>query len=100
MANLPDDQKLHTPGPWTVNPVEERVFGLGGDVVVWELNSNEADGRLIAAAPELLALCKELENWLRPEVTKEPDRTYFWRLVEVIRKAEGHAAPIFEASSR
>ncbi len=46
---------------------------------------------LIAAAPELLALCKDMENWLRPEVIKEPDRSYFWKLVAVIKKAEGRS---------
>jgi hypothetical protein len=51
--------------------------------------------RLVAVAPDLLDLCKQMEKWLRPEVEKEPDRTYFWKLVEIIRKAEGKSS-LFE----
>lgn len=46
-----------------------------------------ATGHLIAAAPDLLALCIEIRDWLKPELEKEPDRTYFWKLVDAIKKA-------------
>jgi len=49
----------------------------------------QANGRLIAAAPSLLAACKRAKKLLEPEVTKEPDRTIFWELVAAIRRAEG-----------
>ena len=48
----------HTPGPWVVKADEEIVYGTSHEgehiVVVYELNTNEADARLIAAAPDLL----------------------------------------------
>lgn len=62
----------HTPGPWTFVP-DDREDGILG--VVWgegwpiaEIYSDildpeeaEADTRLIAAAPELLAACQQAE---------------------------------------
>jgi len=48
----------HTPGPWIVDAAAEVVYGTSDEgehiVVVYELNTNEADARLIAAAPDLL----------------------------------------------
>ena len=44
--------------------------------------------RLIAAAPELLEVCKRAKKLLESEVTKEPDRTIFWELVAAISRAE------------
>ena len=37
---------------------------------------------------DLLTLCREMRDWLRPEVTKEPDRSYFWKLVTIIQTIE------------
>lgn len=104
-----DDPKTPTPGPWSVDTrTGLDVMGPDGkDVCValcQEMGGMLFDKKtigpecrqqafdnalLIAAAPDLLALCKEMLVWLRPEVVKEPERTYFWRLVEVVRKAEG-----------
>lgn len=51
-------QAKHTPGPWVWTPESESIHGYSPEgealVVVYELNTNEADARLIAAAPELL----------------------------------------------
>jgi hypothetical protein len=47
---------------------------------------------LLTEFEAMLTLCKQMKQWLEPELEKEPDRTYFWKLVEVIRKAEGAAA--------
>ena len=51
--------RLHTIGPWTLKADEEIVYGTSREgehiVVVYELGTNEADGKLIAAAPDLLA---------------------------------------------
>jgi hypothetical protein len=48
----------HTPGPWKFDPVGETIYGYSEEgevlVVVYEMNTNEADARLIAAAPGLL----------------------------------------------
>jgi hypothetical protein len=55
----------HTPGPWVVKADEEIVYGTSHEgeriVVVYELNSNEADAALIAAAPDLLAALREIK---------------------------------------
>jgi hypothetical protein len=91
----------HTPGPWFLfKPGSACIESPSGNIAVTNLaRASLADARLIAAAPELLALCREMENWLRPEVTEEPDRTYFWKLVEVIRKAEGKTPLFVEVKS-
>ena len=39
------------------------------------------------SAPELLALCLEMREWLRPELMQEPDRSFFWKLHHLIAKA-------------
>lgn len=111
VAGLADEQTKgsHTPGPWSAEdpidgqlsiveankPTHEWKFIAtiylreGNDPDEFTHRVSEANARLIAAAPELLTLCKQMKKWLEPELQKEPDRTYFWKLVEVIRKAEG-----------
>lgn len=60
-----------------------------------EVEKGDDSTVLLAAAemakvfPEMLALLKQIEDWLRPEVVKEPDRTYFWKVLHMVRKAEG-----------
>jgi hypothetical protein len=44
----------HTPGPWRVCDEQEQILGPEGEIIVWETGTNEANNRLIAAAPELL----------------------------------------------
>lgn len=53
----------HTPGPWRVDPTHRLcIESAAGNIGLVNLARNsEADARLIAAAPELLALC---ESWL------------------------------------
>ena len=108
----------HTSGPWTIKEDRGHTFkdgtvDYGGFRIdatdieqlayVWRSNVRfgssepfgaaeaEANAKLIAAAPELLALCNEMRDWLRPELVKEPDRTFFWKLHSVITKATGEA---------
>lgn len=62
-------KQTHTPGPWTANPARF-VAGANGDVaivndhhsliaVAYVRNGEEqANARLIAAAPDLLAACR------------------------------------------
>lgn len=101
----------HTPGPWHchfatavaeqadgewqdaigITTVDESSFskdGGRGDLIAfvpcdthWEENA-----RLIAAAPELLAICKEMAGILHAMSRVSPER---W--LQVIRKAEGKA---------
>jgi hypothetical protein len=61
----------HTPGPWRFNPVGE-VRGADWNVVVCDTYGNgdddvaDADARLIAAAPELLAACERALMLMSP----------------------------------
>ena len=96
----------HTPGPWQVSgvrqdsgaPYKGHMVGPDGDgvvVVPYDAKHHEeclSNARLIAAAPEMAALLQRMEDWLRPEVEKEPDRTFFWEIVELRRKMEGREA--------
>ena len=56
----------HTPGPWTLDPAAETVTGIDrfGEVqiVVYELGTNQADARLIAAAPDLLEVLRRIAD--------------------------------------
>lgn len=60
----------HTPGPWVVvqHPdgwtIQNRATGAGACVASQYGDSNEANARLIAAAPDLLAALKDAVNWL------------------------------------
>ena len=66
------DRTQHTPGPWAVNPVGAVVdsFRATGEIVpvcalLWPTDvrsedETEANARLIAAAPDLLAALKAL----------------------------------------
>lgn len=102
----------HSKGPWHVIPADRAenrwIVGMEDETSVascapvgpWiSAEVADANTRLIAAAPDLLALCRQMADWLRPEVVKEPDRTFFWKLVEVIRKAEGEQ-PLFAAADQ
>jgi len=103
-ANVPAQGSLHTPGPWAVeNPMdfELSIVEANKPTHEWKFiasiptspefdfprSTAEANARLIAAAPDLLALCLEMRQWLLPELTKEPDRSFFWKLHHAIAKA-------------
>lgn len=94
----------HTPGPWFL-PVENAgsagtsVWARGGDVRVADCNSagislpgRQADARLIAAAPDLLA---ELERQIEREYNPfEPDNQSdaYTRMTALRARATGEAA--------
>lgn len=76
----------HTPGPWYANDDCIEIDGPDGprDVtlaVVMQPTNAAADARLIAAAPELLALVKRLR-----EVFEELDGD--WRVIDATRVDE------------
>jgi len=59
----------HTPGPWYLNtpdPNPSRTVRFISDVCTDLLGATDADARLIAAAPDLLAEVK----WLREKITQ------------------------------
>jgi hypothetical protein len=56
----------------------------------WDAEEDEANARLIAAAPELLAACKAAENLIHR--LKRPVKEHYHELVTIacaIKKAEG-----------
>lgn len=77
-----------TPAPWRVVLLSQHdcVIGADGQMVVHELNANEADGTLIAAAPELLEAGKAVLAHLEPKGYYGPQHDL---LVAAIAKAEG-----------
>lgn len=85
----------HTPGPWLydMGKTEALITEADGTTVV-ELRTTynttahsalEANARLIAAAPALLASCKELLNCADPN----RDMAEIRRAMALIRKVEG-----------
>jgi hypothetical protein len=93
-------EMTHTAGPWEVYQLADDAQAYGEDAGKWIVTAKNhqtevcsiidrlEDARLIAAAPDLLAACKLAKKLLEPELTEEPDRTIFWRLVAAIAKAE------------
>jgi hypothetical protein len=105
----------HTPGPWQVvegdggytiaNPTIDQQSGAEMyDPVVWEMGGigSEADARLIAAAPDLLAACIALTNnatdsyceWCKRHAPKD----YFGGILGPIPHLEGCARVLAEAA--
>jgi hypothetical protein len=98
------EQKTHTPGPWRAAPQPGQTVGVhtfthcvmwGDDVLADTLT--EPDARLMAAAPELLAACREaferLERMTYSTVTVRDHLMDVRDLMErAIAKAEGKKA--------
>ena len=53
------DQK-HTPGPWIIRDQDIIGHEMNGYICTW--SGRPADAKLIAAAPDLLAACKAVDN--------------------------------------
>lgn len=72
--------QTHTPGPWHTNGV--LIMNEKGSTVgrVGHIENYEANAHLIALAPELLEVCKEMYKILPVADPK-------W--IEVMKKAEG-----------
>lgn len=106
----------HTPGPWQLDTVKTAVgicHRIGNGQFPGRGNKEnyacvyvdgavpghpsgrdlelEANARLIAAAPELLAACKSLLNWPSPHTASdvEEQQDIVGRASAAIRKAEG-----------
>lgn len=89
----------HTPGPWKPDPSLPKViladdgetlaqtYFVYGDKAR-DTSQAEANARLIAAAPELLELCKYLRNYAR---LADLGNDTIARLDATIAKAEGTA---------
>jgi hypothetical protein len=100
----------HTPGPWRIDAtanidcghyrISGGIVGPNGDPVVIAdpsqseyapaLDLNSADARLIAAAPDLLAVCREFIDALGPDgYHRVPGYPATQRMRAAIAKAEG-----------
>lgn len=80
----------HTPGPWYVAPSLNEIvnadhgflrYDIRADcLLIGALYENEADARLIAAAPDLLEKCIKVSSWLNrladaaEQLAKESER--------------------------
>lgn len=79
----------YTPGPWRVIPEHEMVVGAGDATVVYELNTNEDDARLIAAAPELLLALDAAKWMLERDYIDDQKMAVIRKCEEAIAKATG-----------
>lgn len=81
----------HTPGPWVADFHTEKVYSAD-NVVVYELGTNEADGYLISAAPDLLealTFCfAQLEQEYMPS---DESKSAMAKARAAIAKAKGEA---------
>lgn len=94
----------HTPGPWEVHyrtriMADKKVVGISGTSMLgWNkyktgewIDETEANARLIASAPDLLAACEALVSWYRvnePGLGTPPE---VGKAEQAIAKAKGEA---------
>lgn len=89
-------QTAHTPGQWTWNGFaapKSRIL-VGGLVVaeVWALDESVANGRLIAAAPELLAALERLDESAGRYQADTTSKRYFADLMDAHDQARAAIA--------
>lgn len=67
----------HTPGPWRVSADGNDVENVSGAGVctMYADETEQANARLIAAAPDLLRACERAVKWINKEIIPagEPD---------------------------
>jgi hypothetical protein len=89
----------HTPGPWVVEPgkplmvvAEKGGFAVLISECVKKITpTDKANASLIAAAPDLLALVKEIRKWMDGEVMGAWDAKFIDEIDAAIARAEGRA---------
>ena len=57
---------MHTKGPWKYSRLKKLIRAIGGEVVAWldlDTEECEANGNLIAAAPELLVALENMVDY-------------------------------------
>jgi len=78
----------HTPGPWEAAFGEVYSLSVGqDDCVVAEYYGPDANGHLMAAAPDLLAACEELLIYLGD--WDDPDNETCVSARDAVRRARG-----------
>ena len=79
-----------SPGPWKYNAGAETVVAANGRIVVYELNTNEADGNLIAAALDMyVALSGFIRGRGCPIVTHHREDCEWCAAIRALAKADG-----------
>ena len=98
MNDTKEKRATFTPGPWQlscIDGVEDSLMVGGGDdgsdIVTDIRDRDEANARLIAAAPDLLAQCKEFEKCLTHLINSGDSGADLERdkLREVLAKVDG-----------
>ncbi len=87
----------YTPGPWVVvGDADPEIHTNDGTWITSQVlgadsgDDGQANARLIAAAPDLLAICREMQAYLRRFMSGDlPPESLAGRLEAVIAKAEG-----------
>jgi hypothetical protein len=90
---MPHRPHTHTPGPWGVaiyngKPAVSRDTEMGGLIAV---GVTAADARLIAAAPDMLAVLKSIPEWFEmwlPDAIGPAEQALLEKVTAAIVKAE------------
>ena len=87
---------MTTPGPWEAR--DGRVYA-GPLCVATMIERHDANARLIAAAPDLLAICRDAASWCREYATHNELDTGAAMLADDLKKAISAASgPTFVTS--
>jgi hypothetical protein len=84
----------HTPGPWILDERDNSITGADGTTVCEDGSGafiaipNDADARLIAAAPDMLESLKLCRQYMYEHASNTPDNA-FDKLCAAIAKATG-----------
>jgi hypothetical protein len=83
----------HTPGPWLVTTNQQAIKSLNGSTIAQLVSPhvNDANARLIAAAPELLAALKEAAVYIQSFRDTEADIA-LTKAMSAIAKAEARVS--------
>lgn len=102
---------MHTPGPWEHNGLESEDPKFRYAHAVWTADGktpicsttfeigkyhtgpddvDDANARLIAAAPDLLAACKGMSEWMREHTRADETLGILTEAHAAIAAAEGH----------
>jgi hypothetical protein len=92
-------QGAHTPGPWSVDYWPENVpeYAVIGPELRLVANlpdrisdsTTTANAYLISAAPDLLAACRDLADWVRRRCPADDWPVEYTRASRAIQRAEG-----------
>lgn len=74
-----------TPGPWTFDPDAETVTSADLTMILYDVNTNDGDGHLIAASPDLYEALKIAQENLQFMPMREVEE----QIAAALAKAEG-----------